>query len=214
MSNLSDEQNSIGNVLNKLQSLKERQKTRSTNIPRSSQTGYVNHDFQKPHVEIHEEVQQLKEIYQSPEIASEPVAERLKGDEQYYSAQQMAENVIPTRPITLRTNTVFTPENMYDQVKSDYIGFIRQAINEALDAVAIFYMQGKRFAEAKDLRVFLLKNIQQSVSSLKEQYVAKYPLISGLTDMITKVEQNEANTFRSISNDFVNRMISNTFGNA
>lgn len=214
MSHSSDEQNGIGSVLNKLQSLKERQKTRPINTPRLSQAGYVAQEFPKPQTEIREEVQPQTEVYQSPEIVYEPVAERMKSDEQYHSAQQMAENVIPTRPITLRINSTFTPENMYDQVKSDYTGFIRQAINEALDAVAVFYMQGKRFAEAKDLRIFLLKNIQQTVSSLKEQYVAKYPLISGLNEMIAKVEQNEASTFRSISNDFVNRMIGNTFGNS
>jgi hypothetical protein len=209
MSNLSDEQSNIGNVLGKLQSLKDRQKNRTSSTLRSNPTERtVTNNIQQQIDNIVEE----KEVYTEPEIIPESSAQRMKDDEQYHSAQKIAEEVIPVRPITLRVNPVFTPENMYDQVKSDYIGFIRQAINETLDAVAVFYMQGKRFAESKDLRIFLLKNIQQSVSSLKDQYIAKFPLISGLPEMIAKVEQNEAQVFRSMTSDFVNRMISNTFG--
>jgi hypothetical protein len=213
MSNSSDDRSNFSNVLGKLQSLQERQKNRIPNTSRTLNARRVENndevlvDNAKPITEP------VIEEYIEKEIIPEVFAQRIKNDEQYHSAQKIAEEVIPSRPITLRVNSVFTPENMYDQVKSDYIGFIRQAINEALDAVAVFYMQGKRFAESKDLRIFLLKNIQQSVSSLKEQYVAKYPLILGLAEMIAKVEQNEAQIFRSMSMDFVNRMIANTFGN-
>jgi hypothetical protein len=207
MSNTSDESKSIGSVLSKLSSLSDRQKSRT------SSTQNIARVAPPPVQRSVPEKVEVVETYQEPEVVTEVIAQRVKGDEEYNSAKKIAEEMIPARPIRLRANTEFTPENMYEQVKADYVGFIQQSINDSLDAMAVFYMQNKRFAEAKDLRFFLIKNIQQGVASLKEQYVAKYPLISGLPQMIAQVEKNEAQLFRNISNDFINRMISSTFGN-
>jgi len=197
-----DEQNQISsNVLSRLNSLQQRSKTKNLrpliqSIAPSSTDSKV-------------ELEEPK--YQDAEVATEEVAQRIKDDEAFAKAQDMAQSLIPKNPITLRVNTQFTPENMYEQVKNDYIGMIRQSVNSALDKLTLFYMRNNRFKESKDMKHFLLSSLQEDISDLKKQYIAKYPLINGLAEVIKNVEVKEAATFKSIVDEFIARMTGNTF---
>jgi hypothetical protein len=189
------------NVLSRLSSLQQRSKNK---INRTMETRMIPSSTEKK-VELEEEV------YQDAEVATEVVAQRVKDDEQFKKAQTMAEQVIPSNPIQLKGKTDFVPDQMYEQVKNDYIGIIRQSINSALDKLTVFYMRGNRFKEQKDMRIFLMQSLQGDIHELKKQYIAKYPLISGLDNMLSLVERQESLVFKSMVDDFLNRMIGNTF---
>jgi len=189
------------NVLSRLSSLQQRVRNKSHHISMNK----ANSSSTKPKVELEEQ------LYKDAEVATEIVAQRIKDDEQFKKAQTMAEQVIPSNPIKLRGKTEFVPDQMYDQVKNDYMGIIRQSINSALDKLTVFYMQGNRFKEKKDMRIFLMKSLQEDIHELKKQYIAKYPLINGLDNMLLLVEQQESLVFKSMVDDFLNRMIGNTF---
>jgi hypothetical protein len=197
-----DEQNQISsNMLSRLNSLQQRSKTKNLRPPIQS----ITPSSTDSKVELEEPK------YQDAEVATEEVAQRIKDDESFAKAQDMAQSLIPKNPITLRVNTQFTPENMYEQVKNDYIGMIRQSVNSALDKLTLFYMRNNRFKEPKDMKHFLLSSLQEDISDLKKQYIAKYPLINGLAEVIKNVEVKEAATFKSIVDEFITRMTGNTF---
>lgn len=191
----------LNGVLNRLGSLRERSKTRNSNqAAQVARTVALPETVVKPEAVIEQE------------IISEVSAEREVDKENISKAKVFAETVIPTTPLKLKTSTEFTPEKMYEQVHKDYTGFIYQSINACLDALAVFYIQGNRFADSKDLKVFLMKHMQDNISSLREQYIKKYPLINGLESVIVSVEKNEANAFRNIVFDFIGKMNASTFG--
>jgi len=113
--------------------------------------------------------------------------------------------------LKLRINTVFTVENMYEQVKKDYFNIIQQSIDYCLDDLTLFYMQGNKFKENKDMKIFLNKKLQHNIFNLRSQYINKYTLINGLTHNISLVEKQESQQLKSMTSNFINRMINNTF---
>lgn len=193
------------NVLSRLSSLQKRTKEK-INRPVFQSRNITPQEFREESPVVNQEP-----VYEPAEVSTEAIAQRVTDDEQFKKAQTMAEQVIPASPIQLKGKTEFVPEKMYEQVRNDYIGFIRQAINSALDKLTLFYMQGNRFKESKDMRVFLMKSLQEDIHELKKQYVLKYPLISGLNNMLSLVEQQESLAFKSMVDEFLNRMIGNTF---
>ena len=198
---MDDNLHSSSNVLSRLSSLQQRSKSkinRSANLATAPSSVETKTELEQP-------------AYQDAEIATEEVAQRIKNDETFSKAQDMAQSLIPKNPIRLRVNTQFTPENMYEQVKNDYTGMIRQSINSALDKLTVFYMRNNRFKEPKDMKHFLLSSLQEDITDLKKQYVEKYPLINGLEQVIKSVEVKEAAEFKSIVDDFILKMTGNTF---
>lgn len=202
---MNDNTQGTSNVLSRLSSLQQRTKEK-VNRPIFQPKNNTPQEFREE-----TPVASVEPIYESAEISTEAVAQRITDDEQFKKAQTMAEQVIPASPIQLKGKTEFVPEKMYEQVRDDYIGFIRQSINSALDKLTLFYMRGNRFKASKDMRIFLMKSLQEDIHELKKQYIAKYPLISGLSNMLLLVEQQESSAFKSMVDEFLNRMINNTF---
>jgi hypothetical protein len=196
------ESQKINTVLSRLGSLNERSKLKPNRT--------YNPQAVQPPVAL-PKVPEIKEPIIEQEIVPEVVAERAVSAEDMNKAKSLAEQVIPDVPLRLKGTTVFTPENMYEQVRNDYMGIIHQSINGALDNLASFYIQGNRFEASKDMKIFLMKSLEKNIQQLKVQYVAKYPLINGLEAMISEVEKREANSFKKIVQEFLGRMVGNTF---
>jgi len=192
----------MNNVLSRLGSLGERSRIKNTRP--------VIQQAAQPHVAL-PTTPVKKEPVIEQEIVPELSAERAVSANNMSKAKSLAEEVIPDVPLRLKGTTVFTPENMYEQVRNDYMGIIHQSINGALDNLASFYIQGKRFEASKDMKVFLIKSLEKNIEQLKLQYIAKYPLINGLQSMILDVERKEAATFKRIVQEFLTRMLGNTF---
>jgi hypothetical protein len=192
----------MNNVLSRLGSLGERSRLKNTR-PAIQQVAQL-------HVEL-PSIPEIKEPIIEQEIVSESTASRAVDSDNVKQAKILAEQVIPESPLRLKGVTNFTPENMYDQVRNDYMGIVHQSINGALDNLAAFYIQGNRFEASKDMKIFLMKALEKNIQSLKSQYVAKYPLINGLEQTISQVEKTEANAFKRVVQDFLSRMVGNTF---
>lgn len=192
----------MNNVLSRLGSLGERSrlKTARPEIQQAAQSSVA-----PPVLPV------KKEPVIEQEIIPEVAAERAVSSNNMQKAKSLAEQVIPDMALRLKGNTVFTPENMYEQVRTDYMGIIHQSINGALDNLASFYIQGKRFEASKDMKIFLIKSLEKNIEQLKIQYIAKYPLINGLQLMILDVEKKEAATFKRIVQEFLTRMLGNSF---
>jgi hypothetical protein len=199
---VSGESQKINTVLSRLGSLNERSKLKPNRT--------YNPQAVQPPVAL-PKVPEIKEPIIEQEIVPEVVAERAVSAEDMNKAKSLAEQVIPDVPLRLKGTTVFTPENMYEQVRNDYMGIIHQSINGALDNLASFYIQGNRFEASKDMKIFLMKSLEKNIQQLKVQYVAKYPLINGLEAMISEVEKREANSFKKVVQEFLGRMVGNTF---
>lgn len=196
-----DNQN-LNNVLSRLGSLGERSrlKTARPEIQQAAQSSVA-----PPVLPV------KKEPIIEKEIVSEATASRAVDSDNIKQAKVLAEQVIPNSPLRLKGVTNFTPENMYDQVRNDYMGIVHQSINGALDNLASFYIQGNRFEADKDMKIFLMKALEKNIQDLKSQYVAKYPLINGLEQTILQVEKREADAFKRVVQDFLSRMVGNTF---
>lgn len=192
----------MNNVLSRLGSLGERSRIKNTRP--------VIQQAAQPHVALPTTPVEKEPVIEQ-EIVPELSAERAVSANNMSKAKSLAEEVIPDVPLRLKGTTVFTPENMYEQVRNDYMGIIHQSINGALDNLASFYIQGKRFEASKDMKVFLIKSLEKNIEQLKLQYIAKYPLINGLQSMILDVERKEAATFKRIVQEFLTRMLGNTF---
>jgi|1048.fasta_scaffold05482_2 hypothetical protein len=192
----------MNNVLSRLGSLGERSRIKNTR-PVIQQTA-------QPHVALPTTSIEKEPVIEQ-EIVPEVSAERVVSASNMSKAKSLAEEVIPDVPLRLKGTTVFTPENMYEQVRNDYMGIIHQSINGALDNLASFYIQGKRFEASKDMKVFLIKSLEKNIEQLKVQYIAKYPLINGLQSMILDVERKEAAAFKRMVQEFLTRMLGNTF---
>ena len=192
----------MNNVLSRLGSLGERSRIKNTRP--------VIQQAAQPHVALPTTPVEKEPVIEQ-EIVPELFAERAVSANNMSKAKSLAEEVIPDVPLRLKGTTVFTPENMYEQVRNDYMGIIHQSINGALDNLASFYIQGKRFEASKDMKVFLIKSLEKNIEQLKLQYIAKYPLINGLQSMILDVERKEAATFKRIVQEFLTRMLGNTF---
>lgn len=200
MDEYNNKQNMDG-VLNRLGTLRERTKNRSNN-----QSLQMTQPIAAPSVVIAKQEPIIEQ-----EIVSEATASRAVDTDNAKQAKILAEQVIPESPLRLKGVTNFTPENMYDQVRNDYMGIVHQSINGALDNLAAFYIQGNRFEAAKDMKIFLMKALEKNIQDLKSQYIAKYPLINGLEHTISQVEKTEANAFKRVVQDFLSRMVGNTF---
>jgi hypothetical protein len=192
----------MNNVLSRLGSLGERSRLKNTRP--------VIQQAAQPHVALPVTPVEKEPVIEQ-EIVPEVSAERAVSANNMSKAKSLAEEVIPDVPLRLKGTTVFTPENMYEQVRNDYMGIIHQSINGALDNLASFYIQGKRFEASKDMKVFLIKSLEKNIEQLKIQYIAKYPLINGLQSMILDVERKEAAAFKRIVQEFLTRMLGNTF---
>ncbi len=201
-SDVSGELQKINTVLSRLGSLSERSKMKPQ---KSANTQAVQPTIALP------SIPEIKEPIIEQEIVSESTASRAVDSDNAKQAKILAEQVIPESPLRLKGVTNFTPENMYDQVRNDYMGIVHQSINGALDNLAAFYIQGNRFEASKDMKIFLMKVLEKNIQSLKSQYVAKYPLINGLEQTISQVEKTEANAFKRVVQDFLSRMVGNTF---
>lgn len=196
-----NEKQDLSNVLNRLGSLRERTKNKTYTQP-----AQVAQQVIAPPEQVLK-----KESVVEQEIIPEVSAERQVDKSNIDKAKVLAEQVIPDAPLRLKGVTNFTPDNMYDQVRNDYMGIIHQSINGALDNLAAFYIQGKRFEAAKDMKIFLMKALERNIQNLKNQYIEKYPLINGLQSVISQVERTEADSFKRVVQDFLNRMVGNTF---
>jgi hypothetical protein len=192
----------MNNVLSRLGSLGERSRLKNTRP--------VIQQAAQPHVTLPAAPVEKEPVIEQ-EIVPEVSAERAVSANNMSKAKSLAEEVIPDVPLRLKGTTVFTPENMYEQVRNDYMGIIHQSINGALDNLASFYIQGKRFEASKDMKVFLIKSLEKNIEQLKVQYIAKYPLINGLQSMILDVERKEAAAFKRMVQEFLTRMLGNTF---
>jgi hypothetical protein len=192
----------MNNVLSRLGSLGERSRLKNTRP--------VIQQAAQPHVALPATLAEKEPVIEQ-EIVPEVSAERAVSANNMSKAKSLAEEVIPDVPLRLKGTTVFTPENMYEQVRNDYMGIIHQSINGALDNLASFYIQGKRFEASKDMKIFLIKSLEKNIEQLKVQYIAKYPLINGLQSMILDVERKEAAAFKRIVQEFLTRMLGNTF---
>lgn len=200
MDEYNNKQNMDG-VLNRLGTLRERTKNKSNN-----QSLQMTQPIAAPSVVIAKQEPIIEQ-----EIVSEATASRAVDTDNAKQAKILAEQVIPESPLRLKGVTNFTPENMYDQVRNDYMGIVHQSINGALDNLAAFYIQGNRFEAGKDMKIFLMKALEKNIQDLKSQYIAKYPLINGLEQTISQVEKTEANAFKRVVQDFLSRMVGNTF---
>jgi hypothetical protein len=192
----------MNNVLSRLGSLGERSRLKNARP--------VVQQAAQPHVVLPATPVEKEPVIEQ-EIVPEVSAERAVSANNMSKAKSLAEEVIPDVPLRLKGTTVFTPENMYEQVRNDYMGIIHQSINGALDNLASFYIQGKRFEASKDMKVFLIKSLEKNIEQLKVQYIAKYPLINGLQSMILDVERKEAAAFKRMVQEFLTRMLGNTF---
>lgn len=205
---MADKQQSIINKIDRLNSrLKQKEHRTNINVNKNISTDNFSNT-------IVDDLVLDTQLANAPvDIPPDEVVDRMASQKDIKKSITIAEQVIDKNPLKLKGNRVFTIENMYEQVKEDYVGIVHQSINDCLDKLTLFYMQGNRFNDKKDIKIFLSNALQKNIFHLRKQYIDKYPLINGLESTIALVEKNDSILLKKIVDDFLNKMINNTFSN-